>query len=399
MSAHPYFIVVLASFALGWGAGFVMHRSDFCMTGMFRDLFLFRSTFMLRILGLLIVVTMVLFEGARLLGWLVPYPFPLLGPLSLASILGGLLFGIGMVLAGGCVVGSLYKMGAGSVLSAIAVLGLIAGSALYAEVHPWWAALARATAILPGKATLPQMLGVAPTLLIAPAAVVMAYALYRSGKHEGWQRPAFADGYLQPWKAALALSLIGLASYVVVGMPLGITTAYAKIGAFLEQAAIPDHVAALSYFKAQPLNYALPLSGALMRGGPGPALDGISAIQFPLILGIVLGANFSAVALGELRLYWRVPLRQYLSALAGGLVMGLAARMAPACNVWHLMGGLPVLAGQSLLFVAGLLPGAWLGTRLLVGVVLRSREGKPALANCKLCRQVKAAQHGGESAA
>jgi uncharacterized membrane protein YedE/YeeE len=245
MSAHPYFVVVLTLFALGWGAGFVMHRSDFCMAGMFRDLFLFRSSFMLRILGLLIVVTMVLFEGARLLGWLAPYPSPLLGAPSLANPLGGMLFGIGMVLAGGCVVGSLYKMGAGSMLSAVAVLGLIAGSALYAEVHPWWAALARAATILPGKATLPQMLGVAPTLLLAPAAIVMTYALYRSGKREGWQRPAFAEGYLQPWKAALALSLIGLASYMVAGMPLGITTAYAKIGAFLERAVIPDHVVTL----------------------------------------------------------------------------------------------------------------------------------------------------------
>ena len=137
MSAHPYLVVVLTLFALGWGAGFVMHRSDFCMAGMFRDLFLFRSSFMLRVLGLLILVAMVLFGGARLLGWLVPYPPPLLGSPSLANLLGGMLFGIGMVLAGGCVVGSLYKMGAGSMLSAVAVLGLIAaGESHCASIFP-----------------------------------------------------------------------------------------------------------------------------------------------------------------------------------------------------------------------------------------------------------------------
>ena len=92
-------------------------------------------------------------------------------------------------------------------------------------------------------------------------------------------------------------------------------------------------------------------------------------------------------------------MRQYLSALAGGLIMGLAARMAPACNVWHLMGGLPVLAGESLLFAAGLLPGAWLGTRLLVGVVLRGRDGSPALADCELAANYTRQSHSRESPA
>jgi hypothetical protein len=39
--------------------------------------------------------------------------------------------------------------------------------------------------------------------------------------------------------------------------------------------------------------------------------------------------------------------------------------MASGCNVWHLLGGLPIMAIQSMLFLAGLIPGAWLGARLL----------------------------------
>ncbi len=64
-----------------------------------------------------------------------------------------------------------------------------------------------------------------------------------------------------------------------------------------------------------------------------------------------------------------VPASQYVSALAGGILMGLAARMAPACNVWHLMGGLPIMALQSMAFVAGVVPGAWLGGRLLTHIL------------------------------
>ena len=89
MSAQHYWAAGLASFALGAGAGLIMHRADFCLAGMFRDLFLLPSNFPLLILGLLMLVSMVLFEGARLLGWLTPYPFPLLGPPSLVNLLGG----------------------------------------------------------------------------------------------------------------------------------------------------------------------------------------------------------------------------------------------------------------------------------------------------------------------
>ena len=52
------------------------------------------------------------------------------------------LLGVGMVLAGGCVVGTLYKMGAGGIGSVAAFGGLLAGSALYAGVHPAWASFA-----------------------------------------------------------------------------------------------------------------------------------------------------------------------------------------------------------------------------------------------------------------
>jgi hypothetical protein len=185
------------------------------------------------------------------------------------------------------------------------------------------------------------------------------------------RRGPLPEGYVQPWQAALGLAAVGLVSYLVVGMPLGITTAYAKAGAFMEALVVPAHAASVEYFQAEGLRYVPPWSGVEVSGGAGPRLDAIAAIQFPLILGLLGGAAWSAARLGEWRLRWRAPAAQYASALIGGLLMGLAARMSPACNVWHLMGGLPILAVQSLLFLAGLFPGAWLGTLLLKRVVLR----------------------------
>jgi uncharacterized membrane protein YedE/YeeE len=363
-------LLAVSSLALGLAAGAVMHRSDYCLAGMFRDLFLFRRVDKLRTLLLLVVATMILFEVARLADLLPNYPFPLYYAPSAANVLGGMIFGVGMVLAGGCVVGTLYRMGAGSTLSALAFIGLLVGSAGYGEIFPFWSAFIKRTTFMPGKVTLPQMLGIGPTVpvvLIAAGGGALLLRWWRAGKFASESDLA---GYLPPWRAALLLAPISLLSAVLVGLPLGVTTAFAKIGGWVERLVVPGHVAGSAFFQTVPLHYRHPITGTELAGGPAPVFDAIAAIQFPLVAGIVLGGAASALLLGEWHLHRAAPGRQLASAFAGGVVMGLASRMAPTCNVWHLMGGLPMLTGSSLLFLAGMLPGAWAGGRLLTAVVI-----------------------------
>jgi hypothetical protein len=371
MDGNPFLTVIPAAFVTGAAAGYVMHRGDFCIAGMFRDLFLFRRTQPLEALLLAVSLSAAGFEAARALGLLGTYPFPLLGTASLAGVLGGFAFGIGMVLAGGCVVGCLYKLGAGSVLGLVTLVGLVTGSTLYAEIHPWWSSIVRSTAVPGGAITVPEALALPPWLLIAPLLAGAAFILARWIARGDLVRASFPEGYLQPWKTAAWLAGIGTVSYLLVGMPLGITTAYAKTGAFVESWLAPGHLEGLAYFRVESLSYVPPFTDERVIGGPGPRLDAVAAAQYPLILGIILGAAASALLLREFRVRLRLPWRQYASALVGGVVMGLAARMAPACNVWHLLGGLPILALQSLLFIAGMVPGAWLGSRLVARFVLR----------------------------
>jgi uncharacterized membrane protein YedE/YeeE len=367
LSMHPYVFLGSVSLLLGLAAGFVMHRSDFCIAGMFRDIFLFRRFTMIRSFVLLVVATMALFEAARLFGLLSVYPFPLLYAPTAANVIGGFLFGIGMVLAGGCVVGTLYKMGSGSALSMTAFIGLIIGSGLYAEVHPAWAAFIKQTTFFPGKVTIAQILGVNPFITVLAVVSPAAALLFSWYRRDAFTRPSFASGYLQPFRAALALALIGAASSVLVGMPLGVTSSFTKAAGWAESALMKAHYAGLTVYSAVPLNFIHRLTGpAALTGGPGPAFDALAAIQVPLIIGIVAGSAFSAALLGELRFSYRVPGRQYALAAGGGILMGLASRLAPTCNVWHLLGGLPLLAASSMLFLIGILGGAWLGGLLLL---------------------------------
>lgn len=371
-SAVLYLIPV--NLLLGMAGGYVMHRADFCVAGMFRDYFLFRSAKMLRMLLLLIIASMALFEIARRLNLLAPYPFPILGPPSLTNIIGGVIFGIGMVLAGGCVVGTLYKMGSGSAISATAFLGLVAGSGIYAEMHPWWAGISRQFTFFQGAVTLPQLFGADPLFLLVPVILICSFPLCRWTIKNKLHMDSAAEDYLQPWKAALYLAVIGMVSYILVGMPLGIITAYAKMAAYLEKAAFSGHASALAFFRAESLKYTAPFINVDLKGGAGPAVDAIAHIQFPIILGIILGSFLSAVLVREFNIYFRVPLRQYASAFSGGIILALGSRMTPGCNIWHLFGGLPILAMQSILFLVGIFPGAWAGTFLLTRFVLSSRQ-------------------------
>lgn len=370
MDPTTFTLLILSNASLGLLLGFIMHRSDFCLAGMFRDLFLFRQIAMLRFLFLAVAGSALLFEAGRLTGVIRLYPFPLLAPPSLGACVGGAVFGVGMVLAGGCVVGTLYRMGAGSVPSLVAFAGLIAGSAAYGEIHPFWAGFQKATTFS-SALTVPLMLGIDSFWFALALLAISGYIVVRWYREGVLIRVSGAAGHLQPWKAALLLALLGAWSYAVTGMPLGVTTAYAKIGGYLESLLLTGHFRNLTFFKGSGPEFANPVTGGSLHWSVGPWMDGVSIVQFPLIAGMTAGGMLSALLVREFRLYWRLPLRQYGSAALGGVLMGVASRMAPGCNVWHLLGGLPILACQSVCFVVGLVPGAWLGSRLFLRMVGR----------------------------
>lgn len=358
-------MVVSTSLLIGLAAGFFMHRSDYCLAGTFRDFFLFRATDRLVSLLLLVILSSLLFEILRLIKWLPAYPFPWFAAPSLTNILGGAIFGVGMVMAGGCVVGVLYKFGSGSAISGIAILGLVVGSAIYAEFHPAWKSFAKGLSFQTDSVTLPQLTGMNPSLWIAPMVILGGFFVCRRQSKKSFSTRNHADGYVPLWLTAVALAFLGTLSVVSTTIPMGVSTSYAKAAAFIEQLFSPRHVAQTEFFVAQTAQLQLPWIGETFSGGGGPGLDVVAMVQYPLILGIVFGSTLSAKLLREFKFYWNVPRRQLVTVFTGGVVMALGARMAPGCNVWHLMGGLPILAIQSLFFVAGMIPGAWLGSQLI----------------------------------
>ncbi|HIJ60344.1 MAG TPA: YeeE/YedE family protein [Nitrospirae bacterium] len=350
--------------------GFVMHRNDFCVAGMFRDLFLFKRTKKIKSLILLVFTSMILFEFVRFIDLLI-YPFPLIGYPSLSNFIGGIVFGTGMVLAGGCVIGVLYKVGAGSIISLTALIGIFIGSAIYAELHPYWIKFIKMTTLTKDAITLSQFLKIQPYVIVLIISIPLFGLVRRYYKAGDFNETFKPEGYISSFHSAIILSLVGLISYIFIGMPLGITTTYSKIAGLITEQLFPEYFKELVFYKVISLKYKFPLTGQELSGGPGPVFDAITAIQLPLIIGILLGSFISAIHLREFKVYFKAPYIQYFSAFIGGILIGLASRLTPACNVWHIFGGLPIFAIQSVLFVIGLFPGVWFGTKLLQKVIFR----------------------------
>ena len=131
----------------------------------------------------------------------------------------------------------------------------------------------------------------------------------------------------------------------------------------------PSHAASLSYFNEA--SFVVIKNGLRLEGGAGPRADLISSTELPFLAGIVAGAFFTALYLKEFRIYGMPPLRQLLSAIAGGVMLGLGARIAGGCNLKFIAGGLPLMSYQALMFVVSMTAGAYLGTIFLKRVIIK----------------------------
>lgn len=155
--------------------------------------------------------------------------------------------------------------------------------------------------------------------------------------------------YWSPYTAGFGLGLVLLASFLVLGLGLGASGGFARIGLLLVNAIAPNHV--------QGLDHAAPLVNA------GPILkDGMVFGVIGVAIGGFLGA-LSARRLVPLGTVERGPttsraLRLTL-ALVGGGVMGFAARLARGCTSGQALSGGAQLALGSWVFMFAVFGGGF----------------------------------------
>ncbi|HXZ49505.1 MAG TPA: YeeE/YedE family protein [Usitatibacter sp.] len=119
-AADHRFIYFSAYLWFGFIYGMCLQYGRFCMASAIRDLFAVGVPRMA--VGIMIAV--VLFSIVSALVTATGHSEFHPSPIGMYSVVGGLLFGIGMVFTGGCASGSLYKTGEGSVAALLVVLSL-----------------------------------------------------------------------------------------------------------------------------------------------------------------------------------------------------------------------------------------------------------------------------------
>ena len=118
---------VYALFGLAFGI--VLQRSGFCMTASFRDLFTTGGGRLARGAIVAIAVAMIGFSIVVAAGLRKPFVLPV----GWHTLAGGFIFGSGMVLAGGCATGTLFRIGEGNVQYMMALLGAIISAPLFSK--------------------------------------------------------------------------------------------------------------------------------------------------------------------------------------------------------------------------------------------------------------------------
>ncbi len=122
---------LIAAAIAGFILGILVQRSRFCMTGAIRDYILFGITRNLKMVCIILGIT-TFFYTLFLSIKGIPTHLPTMVPSGWFSLVGGIIFGIGMAIAGGCVTSTFNRIGEGSInylLSAIFMfIGIIIAS-------------------------------------------------------------------------------------------------------------------------------------------------------------------------------------------------------------------------------------------------------------------------------
>jgi hypothetical protein len=157
-----------------------------------------------------------------------------------------------------------------------------------------------------------------------------------------------AEQFWNPYLAGLALGLVLLASFLIMGHGLGASGASNRFGVAALHSLAPAHVRAN------------PQMSSVMENGANP-LDDWLVFE---VLGVFLGGAVSAYAAGRLRRGVirgpRISTAARLAfALLGGILMGVAARFARGCTSGQALSGGALLSVGSWAFMLSVFAGGY----------------------------------------
>ena len=344
---------VISAILLGLMLGYILQRGRFCLNSAFRDIIFIKDLTFFRAYLLCVVVAVVgtnLLEDFGLLrafdqetGHYVAVELMRQSFVPVANILGGFLFGMGIVLAGGCASGIVYRIGEGQVSTLTAIIGFFFGVVMTTEG------------------------------MLSPV-----YRYLKSFKVEiaGKSNPAlwdlFGNGPVVKW-VTIGLFSAGVLLFVMRGKPSfgknSRSLSWGLTGVLIGLLTVAAWMIS-SYFGGVPRGLAIttPLreffNAVLYKSSHSPfpefsflgIFTGTWGVFF--IFAVPFGAFISAMALKEFK--WKIPqAKEFLTVFFGSILMGVGAVIAGGCNLGHGVTGFSTMAVSSMVSITAILLGNW----------------------------------------
>ena len=354
-----------AAFGVSVLFGWIAQRTQFCTMGAISDVVNMGSWTRMRMWGMAVGVGMLGFYGLGSLGWINTSMSIYTGGriVWLSATVGGLLFGFGMVLASGCGSKTLVRMGTGS-LKALVVF-FVMGFAAFATLRGVLA-VARVNTVdrvafdIPAGGALPMWLSQATGWSSSVAGLFMALVI--GGGLVVW---ALMDEEFRTARGLLA----GFGLGAVITLMWWIS---GHLGFVAEHPETLDPVyLASTRGRLDSLSCSVPIAYMLdwliyFRG-----TTKVLTLVVVSVVGVVLGSFVQALGSRSFRWEGFRDTQDTALHLVGAVCMGVGGVTAMGCTVGQGLSGLSTLSLTSIIAVAAIVAGAWLGFRFQIWLLER----------------------------
>ncbi|MBI5974800.1 YeeE/YedE family protein [Staphylococcus canis] len=328
---------IISGLIVGMLLGFVMQRTRFCLTGGFRDMYVQKNN---KVFYALLIAISIQAIGVYTLNsagviHIDNGTFPIVG-----TVIGSFIFGVGIILAGGCATGTWYRAGEGLIGSWIALVSyaFFAAVSKYGILLPFKDKINSATVTNADMASSTSIPGWVWLIVLVAITLYFVIKTLRKPKsnvaipklksrYTGLRHFLFEKRF-HPFIAGIAVGLIALLAWPMSESTgrqggLGITTPSANIVQFLTT-------------------------------GDVSLLDwGVF-----LVLGIFVGSYIAARGSREFK--WRLPDKKTIRNSAfGGAFMGFGAAVAGGCSIGNGLVATAALSWQGWIALASMILGTW----------------------------------------
>jgi uncharacterized membrane protein YedE/YeeE len=339
---------IIISLVVGICVGIILQRGRVCSNTAFRNMLLARNSELMLVIVFTIIIELI---GYQILA-ITPIPGfvfrsnPI--PFSFALLpLGGFLFGIGTVIAGGCAGGVCYRVGEGSIKSLLALLGFAIGIGIL-TIQPLSSFIEelRDTSSWMIDGQVPSLELLFPRWVWTLSAIILLFGVVFYSNRQTRELTHLLPNWT-PIVSGILLGILGIIarfSSALTGREFGFSTT--------------DGIGELFGTIVNLIGF-IPLS-QLSLGWAGI-----------FIIGLIVGAALSSFHIKEFKI--KIPTKtDVLRFFGGGILLGIGAMLALGCNFGHILGGIPELGLSSFFALIFMILGNWFGSHIFYTVLNQS---------------------------